>query len=299
MPKHHTGVMLVFLPEMGLIQAIISNGRGVYDWQVYFKTHISALFYKIALSWGFKRSLNMNIDWNQTIAAVWRPRQECLKVVEDVDLMDMDRLIGIERQKLAFCENVENFLEGGSCNHVLLWGARGTGKSSLVKAALNTYHDKGLRVIEIPKDDLSWLIEITDEIRKLDYRFLIFCDDLSFEDGETSYKELKSTLQGSIEKPPENVLIVATSNRRHLIPEKMSDNLQAEVVNGEIHHNDTTEEKMSLSDRSGLSLSFYPIKQDDYFAIVDMLFQLFAYLFVSLPFVPYSFYLKTNKSIIQ
>lgn len=116
-----------------------------------------------------------------------------------------------------------------------------------------------------------WLIDITDEIRKLDYRFVIFCDDLSFEEGETSYKELKSTLQGSIEKPPENVLIVATSNHRHLIPEKMKDNEQSEVINGEIHHSDTTEEKMSLSDRFGLS--FYPINQDDYFAIVDMLFR--------------------------
>lgn len=215
----------------------------------------------------------MKIEWRKSIAAVWRSRQQSLKVVEDIDLMDMSQLLGIERQKQAFCENIESFIEGGPCNHVLLWGARGTGKSSLVKAALNTYHGKGLRVIEIPKDDLSWLIDITDEIRRLDYRFLIFCDDLSFEDGETSYKELKSTLQGSIEKPPENVLIVATSNRRHLIPEKMSDNLQAEVVNGEIHHSDTTEEKMSLSDRFGLSLSFYPITQDEYFAIVDMLFE--------------------------
>ena len=117
------------------------------------------------------------------------------------------------------------------------------------------------------------LVDITDEIRKLDHRFIIFCDDLSFEEGETSYKELKSTSQGSIEKPPENVLIVATSNRRHLIPEQMKDNEQAEVVNGEIHHSDTTEEKMSLSDRFGLSLSFYPITQHAYFAIADMLFR--------------------------
>jgi predicted AAA+ superfamily ATPase len=186
--------------------------------------------------------------------------------------MDINQLLGIDRQKQAFCKNIENFLEGKSNNHVLLWGARGTGKSSLVKAALNSYHDQGLRIIEIPKDELKWLIDITDDIRKLDYRFIIFCDDLSFEEGETSYKELKSTLQGSIEKPPENVLIVATSNRRHLIPEQMKDNEHAEVVNGEIHHSDTIEEKMSLSDRFGLALSFYPITQNEYFAIVDMLF---------------------------
>ena len=214
----------------------------------------------------------MTIDWNKTIAATWRARKESLKPVEDVDLMDIDRLLGISRQKQIFCKNIENFLNGKPNNHVLLWGARGTGKSSLVKATLNSYHEQGLRVIEIPKDELKWLIDITDEIRKLDFRFIIFCDDLSFEEGETSYKELKSTLQGSIEKPPENVMVVATSNRRHLIPEQMKDNEQSEIVNGEIHHSDTTEEKMSLSDRFGLALSFYPITQDEYFAIVDMLF---------------------------
>lgn len=213
-----------------------------------------------------------SINWENTIATVWRSRQEKLKAVTDIDLMEIDKLLGIERQKEAFCRNIENFLQAKPVNHTLLWGARGTGKSSLVKAALNTYHSQGLRVIEIPKDDLRWLIDITDEIRQLDYRFLIFCDDLSFEEGETTYKELKSTLQGSIEKPPENVLIVATSNRRHLIPEQMKDNLNSEMVNGELHQSDTIEEKMSLADRFGLSLSFYPLIQDDYFAIVDMLF---------------------------
>ncbi len=213
-----------------------------------------------------------SIDWNKIIAAIWRARQEQLRAVNDVDLMQLDQLLGIDRQKQAFCHNLENFLQGRPVNHVLLWGARGTGKSSLVKAGLNQYHSQGLRVIEIPKDELRWLIDITDEIRELNQRFIIFCDDLSFEEGETSYKELKSTLQGSIEKPPENVLVVATSNRRHLIPEQMKDNQQVTFVNGEIHHSDTTEEKMSLSDRFGLSLSFYPLTQDDYFAIVDKLF---------------------------
>jgi hypothetical protein len=214
----------------------------------------------------------MIIDWDKTIAATWRARQESLRAVEDVDLMDINQLLGIDRQKHAFCKNLESFLVGKPNNHVLLWGARGTGKSSLIKATLNLYHQQGLRIIEVPKDELRWLIDITDEIRKLEYRFIIFCDDLSFEEGETSYKELKSTLQGSIEKPPENVLIVATSNRRHLITEQMKDNEQSEVVNGELHHSDTTEEKMSLSDRFGLSLSFYPATQDEYFAIIDMLF---------------------------
>ncbi len=215
----------------------------------------------------------MTIDWNKTIAAIWRARQEKLKAIDDVDLIEMDQLLCIDSQKQAFIKNLENFIQGKPCNHVLLWGARGTGKSSLVKAALNSYHDQDLRVIEIPKDELRWLIDISDEIRDLNYRFIIFCDDLSFEESETSYKELKSTLQGSIEKPPENILVVATSNRRHLIPEKMSDNLQSQTVNGEIHQSDTIEEKMSLSDRFGLSLSFYPLKQDEYFKIIDTLFE--------------------------
>lgn len=213
------------------------------------------------------------IDWNKTIAATWRSRQQMLKAVNDVDLMEMDRLLGIDSQKQLFINNIEKFLRRESVNNTLLWGARGTGKSSLVKAALNKYHESGLRVIEIPKDDLRWLVDITDEIRQLDYRFIIFCDDLSFEEGETTFKELKSTLQGSIEKPPENVLVVATSNRRHLIPEQMKDNEQSSFAEGEIHHSDTVEEKMSLADRFGLALSFYPLTQDEYFAIVDMLFE--------------------------
>ena len=215
----------------------------------------------------------MKIDWNSTIAAVWRSQKQQLKAVDDVDLIKMDRLLGIDRQKQAFCQNIEQFIEGKSHNHALLWGARGTGKSSLIKAALDTYQHQGLRVIEIPKQELKWLIDITDEIRTLTFRFIIFCDDLSFEDSETSYKDLKSTMQGSIEKPPENVLIVATSNRRHLIAEKMKDNEQSDLINGEIHHSDTVEEKMSLSDRFGLQLSFYPLTQQQYFAIIDMLFE--------------------------
>ena len=212
------------------------------------------------------------INWTENIAACWRSNKESLKAVRDVDLLELNKLLCIDRQKQAFVSNIENFLVGNPTNHVLLWGARGTGKSSLVKAALNEYHKEKLRVIEVPKDDLRWLIDITDEIRDLDYRFIIFCDDLSFEEGETSYKELKSTLQGSIEKPPENVLIVATSNRRHLIPEKMSDNESASLV-GEIHASDAVQEKMSLADRFGMSLSFYPMTQNEYLSIVEMLFE--------------------------
>ncbi len=213
-----------------------------------------------------------NIDWDKTLAASWRSRKAYLKPVFDIDLQEMNRLLCIDRQKKAFIDNIERFMASEPNNHVLLWGARGTGKSSLVKAALNSYHHRGLRVIEISKNDLHFLIDITDEIRHLDYRFIVFCDDLSFEEGETTYKELKSTLQGSIEKPPENVLIVATSNRRHLIPEQMKDNEQSTFVEGEIHHSDTIQEKMSLVDRFGLTISFYPMTQDEYFSIIDMLF---------------------------
>lgn len=213
-----------------------------------------------------------SIDWNKTIAASWRARQEKLKAIKDADLLELDRLLCIDRQKNAFTGNIKNFLEGKPTNHVLLWGARGTGKSSLAKAALNEYHSQKLRVIEISKDNLHCLIDITDEIRDLDFRFIVFCDDLSFEEGETSYKELKSTLEGSIEKPPENVLVVATSNRRHLIPEQMKDNEQSSL-HGEIHAADTVQEKMSLADRFGMSLSFYPMTQDEYLSIVDMLFE--------------------------
>lgn len=212
------------------------------------------------------------IDWTRTLAAIWRTRQQKLKAIHDVDLINLDKLLGIDRQKQLFIQNIENFIQGKPVNHVLLWGSRGTGKSSLVKAVLNKYHQEGLRVIEIPKDDLCNLVDVTDDIRQLKQRFIIFCDDLSFEEGETSFKELKSTLQGSIEKPPENVLVVATSNRRHLIPEQMKENEQSRFINGEIHHADTIEEKMSLSDRFGLSLSFYPPSQRDYLAIIDMLF---------------------------
>ncbi len=219
-------------------------------------------------------ALVATIDWNHTLAAIWRSRQQKLRAIarEDIDFLELDKLLGIERQKRLFIDNIEYFIKGNSTNHVLLWGARGTGKSSLVKAVLHAYHPQGLRVIEIPKEDLACLTDISDEIRSLKQRFIIFCDDLSFEDGESSFKELKSTLQGSIEKPPQNVLVVATSNRRHLIAEHMKDNEQAHFVNGEIHQADTIEEKMSLADRFGLSLSFYPPTQKEYLAIVDMLF---------------------------
>lgn len=212
------------------------------------------------------------IDWSHTLAAVWRARSGHLREIRRLDPIQLDQLLGVDRQKQQLCLNTERFLDGRPANNALLWGSRGTGKSSLIKALLQRYHDRGLRMIEVDKDDLVDLPEIVDSIRELAQRFIIFCDDLSFEEGENSYKPLKSVLEGSLELPPENVLIYASSNRRHLLPERMSDNDQARVHNTEIHFGDAIEEKISLSDRFGLWLSFYPINQPEYLAIVDHYF---------------------------
>lgn len=214
----------------------------------------------------------MNIDWNDTKAAVWRPRKDYLRPVRHIDPIRLDDLLGIDAQKEELQRNTERFLNGLPANNALLWGARGTGKSSLIKALLNTYQDRGLRLIQVDKDDLLNLPEIVDDIRDLPQRFLVFCDDLSFEAGEPGYKALKSVLEGSVELPPDNVLVYATSNRRHLLPEYMHENQAAKLVGGEIHFPEAVEEKISLSDRFGLWLSFYPISQDEYLAIVDHYF---------------------------
>ncbi len=212
------------------------------------------------------------IDWNHTLAAVWRARKEYLRPIRHLDPIRLEQLLGIERQKSLLVRNTERFLSGQPANNALLWGSRGTGKSSVIKALLNDYAEQGLRMIEIEKEDLADLPEIVDEIRDLPQRFVIFCDDLSFEAGEFGYKALKSVLEGSLELPPENVLIYASSNRRHLLPETMQDNEAAKVVNTEVHYGDAIEEKISLSDRFGLWLSFYPISQPEYLEIVDSYF---------------------------
>lgn len=214
----------------------------------------------------------MNIDWNLTHAAVWRPRKEYLRPVRHIDPVRIDDLLGIDRQKAQLQRNTERLLAGLPANNALLWGSRGTGKSSLIKALLNAYHPRGLRLIQVDKDDLVNLPEIVDDIRELPQRFIVFCDDLSFESGEPAYKALKSVLEGSIEVPPANVLIYATSNRRHLLPEYLQDNQSAKLVGTEIHFGEAVEERISLSDRFGLCLSFYPVDQDEYLAIVDSYF---------------------------
>lgn len=212
------------------------------------------------------------IDWNHTLAAVWRPQRACLRAIRHIDPISPDDLLGVERQKQLLLRNTERFLSGKPANNALLWGSRGTGKSSLIKALINRYGSVGLRMIEIDKEELHNLPDIVDDIRDLPQRFVIFCDDLSFEEGEYGYKALKTVLEGSLELPPDNVLIYASSNRRHLVPETMQDNQSVQVVNTELHYGDALEEKISLSDRFGLWLSFYPISQDDYLAIVDHYF---------------------------
>ena len=156
-------------------------------------------------------------------------------------------------------ENTRQFLAGLPANNILLWGSRGTGKSSLVRALLHAYAPQGLRIIQVDKDDLVHLPAIVDEVKGLPYKFILFSDDLSFETGESSYKMLKSALDGSVYAPPENVLIYVTSNRRHLLPEYESDNRGAMMVDGEIHHGEAVEEKISLSGRFGLWVAFHPV----------------------------------------
>lgn len=214
----------------------------------------------------------MSIDWQHTPAAIWRRHRNGLRAVHSIDPVVLDQLLIVDRQKQLLVDNTERFLRSEPANNALLWGARGTGKSSLIKALLNTYFDDGLRVVEVDRDDLLYLPEIVDELRDLPYRFIIFSDDLSFERGEGTYKALKSTLEGSIESPPDNILVYATSNRRHLLPESMKDNQAAQVIDGELHPGEAIEEQISLSDRFGLWLSFYPFNQDEYLALVDALF---------------------------
>jgi len=212
-----------------------------------------------------------DIDWTAH-AFRWRKRgaRGWLDAVQNVSSIDMRDLQHIERQKSIIDRNTQHFLHKKPANNVLMTGARGTGKSSLVKAMLAAYGDQGLRLIEVDKADMGDLGDIVDLVSGRPERFIIFCDDLSFEEGEPGYKALKSVLDGSVSASGDNVLIYATSNRRHLMPEYMSENLSAKhQSDGEIHPGETVEEKISLSERFGLWLSFYPFKQDDYLDIVN------------------------------
>jgi predicted AAA+ superfamily ATPase len=210
------------------------------------------------------------VDWGASIAFRWRRhgQRAFLQPVSHVHRISLKDLQGIDRQKQLVERNTLQFVSGAPANNVLLTGARGTGKSSLVKAVLDRYAPKGLRVIEVEKQDLLDLPEIVDHVHARPERFVLFCDDLSFEADEPGYKALKAVLDGSVAAASENVLVYATSNRRHLMPEYMQENLEAKRVGDEIHPGETVEEKVSLSERFGLWVSFYPFTQDEYLAIV-------------------------------
>ncbi|MGA0570157.1 ATP-binding protein [Variovorax sp. VNK109] len=211
-------------------------------------------------------------DWSTAIAWRYRKRSSghgTLEPVRHVAAMALGDLKEIDIQKEKIRRNTQQFVEGRTANNVLLTGARGTGKSSLIKACLNAYSSQGLRLIEVDKADLTDLPDIVDVVASRPEKFVIFCDDLSFEDGEPGYKALKSILDGSVAASTPNVLIYATSNRRHLLPEYMKENLTyTHTDDGEVHPGEVVEEKISLSERFGLWVSFYPFSQDEYLAIV-------------------------------
>ena len=211
-------------------------------------------------------------DWSASIAWRYRKRSSghgTLEPVRHVGAMRLADLKEIDPQKEKIERNTQQFVQGKPANNVLLTGARGTGKSSLIKACLNAYAAEGLRLIEVDKADLTDLPDIVDVVSDRPEKFIVFCDDLSFEDGEPGYKALKSILDGSVAAATPNVLIYATSNRRHLLPEYMADNLTyTHTEDGEVHPGEVVEEKISLSERFGLWVSFYPFSQQEYLTIV-------------------------------
>lgn len=211
-------------------------------------------------------------DWSASVAFRYRKRSSghgVLEPVRHIAQMHLADLQEIDGQKEKIQRNTLQFVQGLPANNVLLTGARGTGKSSLVKACLHAYAEQGLRLIEVDKADLVDLPDIVDVVADRPERFVVFCDDLSFEDGEPGYKALKSTLDGTVSAAGQNVLIYATSNRRHLLPEYMKDNLSYNhTADGEVHPGEVVEEKISLSERFGLWVSFYPFSQEEYLTIV-------------------------------
>lgn len=211
-------------------------------------------------------------DW--TAAVAWRYRKRSsghgvLEPVRHLDAMRLADLKEIDPQKDKIQRNTRHFVDGRPANNVLLTGARGTGKSSLIRACLNEYANQGLRLIEVDKTDLTDLPDIVDVVSDRPEKFMVFCDDLSFDDGEPGYKALKSILDGSVAATSANVLVYATSNRRHLLPEYIKENLSyTHAEDGEVHPGEGVEEKISLSERFGLWVSFYPFTQAEYLTIV-------------------------------
>ena len=201
--------------------------------------------------------------------SAYRWHAYALEGIANFDKVDKTELLHLERQQNLIFRNTSQFLEGKAANNALLWGARGTGKSSLIKAQLTEFADQGLCIVEIPKAATGELFEIIHKLAHDGRKFIIYLDDLSFEANDDSYKALKACLEGSLQPQPDNVIIYATSNRRHLMPESMQDNLDSRMVDGQLHPSDSIEEKISLSDRFGLWLSFHPFTQDQYLAVVE------------------------------
>ena len=218
-------------------------------------------------------------DWDASVAFRYRKRagRQLLEPVRHVAAIRLEDLKEVEPQKQRLLRNTEQFVAGRPANNVLLTGARGTGKSSLIKACLNAFADQGLRLIEVDKADLVDLPDLVDLVFGRPERFVIFCDDLSFDEGEAGYKALKSMLDGSVASVSDNVLIYATSNRRHLLPEQMRDNLgYKHTDDGEVHPGEAIEEKISLSERFGLWVSFYPFTQQEYLVITAQWLRFFG-----------------------
>jgi uncharacterized protein len=214
-------------------------------------------------------------DWSASVAFRYRRKSlgfgsaGLVEPVRHVATIRLDQLKEVEPQKERLVRNIEQFVAGRAANNVLLTGARGTGKSSLIKAVLNEFSPRRLRLIEVDKSDLADLPDLVDLVADRPERFIVFCDDLSFDEGEPGYKALKSVLDGSVAEASDNVLICATSNRRHLLPEYMKENLSYQhTEDGEVHPGEVIEEKISLSERFGLWISFYPFSQEEYLAIV-------------------------------
>ncbi|QJQ94493.1 MULTISPECIES: ATP-binding protein [Halomonadaceae] len=211
------------------------------------------------------------IDWESDVAALWQRNAlgGQLLPVQVRDALTLDDLLGVARQKRALLDNTRAFLKGLPANHALLWGARGSGKSSMVRALLNTLAGEGLRLIQVDRHDLVGLPLLVQQLRDAPQRFVVYCDDLSFEGNDDAYKALKSVLDGTLTGPPENVLLYVTSNRRHLLPESLADNEATRLVGDELHHGDAVEEKISLSDRFGLWLAFHPFNQATYLEVCE------------------------------
>lgn len=212
---------------------------------------------------------NVAIDWEQTIAAKWRHHESysTFHPIKNLEIYELDDLLEIDRHKTSLINNTELFCRGLPANNALLWGARGTGKSSLIHAILQKFRSRGLRLVEVEKNYLTEIGILAEVLGRLPYKFIVFCDDLSFDAFDFSYKDLKSALEGSIVAATSNVLLYVTSNRRHLVTELQSDNDRAET--NDLHETEAIEEKISLSDRFGLWLAFHPFNQDQYLRVVS------------------------------